>query len=83
MLRGSYIGSTVIGATQTFFLRPEDHFAYEVARAIDKGEKLSEAMYTADSQGLFAPTTEEWTTWFLDRPEWLRKEREYANKLYG
>lgn len=63
-----------IGATQTCcFLRPEDHFAYEVARAIDKGEKLSEAMYTADSQSLFAPTIEEWTTWFSGRPEWLEK----------
>lgn len=63
-----------IGATHCcYFLRPEDHFAYEVARAIDKGEKLNEGMYTADSRGQFAPTAEEWQTWFLDRPEWLEK----------
>lgn len=63
-----------IGATQcSCFLRPEDHFAYKVARAIDTGEKLSEGMNIADSQGLFAPTAEEWRTWFLDRPEWLEK----------
>ena len=63
-----------IGATQCcYFLRPEDHFAYEVARAIETGEKLNEGMYTADAKGLFAPTTEEWQTWFVDRPEWLAK----------
>lgn len=63
-----------IGATQCcYFLRPEDHFAYEVARAIDTGGKLNEGMYTAASKGLFAPTKEEWQTWFVDRPEWLAK----------
>lgn len=63
-----------IGATQCcYFLRPEDHFAYEVARAIETGEKLNEGMYTANSKGLFAPTAEEWQTWFVDRPEWLDK----------
>lgn len=68
-----------IGATQCcYFLRPEDHFGYAVARAIDTGEKLNEGMNTADSRGKFAPTAEEWQTWFLDRPEWLEKS---ANML--
>ncbi|WP_155592767.1 DNA polymerase III subunit alpha [Lysinibacillus cavernae] len=59
-------------ATQScYFLRPEDHFAYEVARAIDTGEKLGETMLTANLQGYFAPTAQEWQNWFGDRPEWL------------
>lgn len=52
-------------------MRPEDHFAYEVARAIDTGEKLGTTMQTADVQGYFAPTAYEWQHWFADRPDWL------------
>lgn len=59
-------------ATQScYFLRPEDHFAYEVARAIDTGEKLGTTRQTASLQGYFAPTADEWQSWFADRPEWL------------
>ncbi len=61
-----------IVATQScYFLRPEDHFAYEVARAIDTGEKIGGTLLTADLQGYFAPTAYEWQNWFADRPEWL------------
>lgn len=59
-------------ATQScYFLRPEDHFAYEVARAIDTGDKLGNTMLTADVQGYFAPTADEWQNWFADHPQWL------------
>lgn len=59
-------------ATQScYFLRPEDHIAYEVARAIDTGEKLGTTLRTASLQRYFVPTADEWQSWFSDRPEWL------------
>ncbi|MEG0259145.1 MAG: DNA polymerase III subunit alpha, partial [Lysinibacillus sp.] len=61
-----------ICATQNcLFLRAEDHFAYEVARAIDTGEKLHEEMYTVETSTLYVPLKEEWAMWFADREEWL------------
>ncbi|WP_107923395.1 DNA polymerase III subunit alpha [Lysinibacillus parviboronicapiens] len=61
----------IVATHDSYFLRPEDHFAYEVARAIDQGAKLSETMLTAHLQGNFAPTKEEMLAWFDDRPQWL------------
>lgn len=61
----------LVASQSCYFLRPEDHFAYEVARAIDTGEKLGNTMQTADVQGYFAPTAFEWQNWFADRPDWL------------
>ncbi|MBH9787923.1 DNA polymerase III subunit alpha, partial [Clostridioides difficile] len=54
----------LVASQSCYFLRPEDHFAYEVARAIDTGEKLGNTMQTADVQGYFAPTAFEWQNWF-------------------
>ncbi|EON71540.1 DNA polymerase III subunit alpha [Lysinibacillus sphaericus] len=61
----------IVAAQDSYFLRPEDHFAFEVARAIEQGEKLSDTMLTAHLQWHFAPTREEWRAWFVDRPQWL------------
>ncbi|NOG28660.1 DNA polymerase III subunit alpha [Lysinibacillus fusiformis] len=61
----------LVAVQSCYFLRPEDHFAYEVARAIDTGDKLGDTMLTANLQGYFAPTAQEWQSWFADRPEWL------------
>ncbi|QDP99752.1 DNA polymerase III subunit alpha [Lysinibacillus fusiformis] len=61
----------IVATQESYFLRPEDHFAFEVARAIDQGEKLGDTMLTAHLQGHFVPTSEEWHAWFGDRPEWL------------
>ncbi|MFJ7730961.1 DNA polymerase III subunit alpha [Lysinibacillus sp. NPDC097231] len=62
---------TLVASQSCYFLRPEDHFSFEVARAIDTGGKLTDKMLTARLQGYFAPTQEEWRNWFVDRPEWL------------
>lgn len=60
----------LVASQSCYFLRPEDHFAYEVARAIDTGEKCIDTKVPA-LQGYFVPTQSEWSNWFADRPEWL------------
>ena len=61
----------IVASQSCYFLRPEDHFAFEVARAIDTGEKLTGTMLSVNLQSYFAPTEEEWRSWFADHPEWL------------
>lgn len=61
----------IVATQRCYFLRPEDHFAYEVARAIDTGEKLQNTMLTAHLENYFVPTEEQWKGWFGDRLEWL------------
>lgn len=58
------------------FLRPEEHFAYEVARAIDTGVKLGESLHGHKTKHQFLPTAEELTKLFADREEWLNNTRE-------
>ncbi|MDM5229879.1 DNA polymerase III subunit alpha [Lysinibacillus pakistanensis] len=60
----------LVASQSCYFLRPEDHFAYEVVRAIDTGEKCTDTKVSA-LQGYFVPTQSEWSSWFADRPEWL------------
>ncbi|MFJ7665644.1 DNA polymerase III subunit alpha [Lysinibacillus sp. NPDC097195] len=61
----------IVATQHCTFLRPEDHFAFEVARAIDTGEKLQDTMLTAHLAHFYVPTAEQWKGWFNDRPEWL------------
>ncbi|MEK5331774.1 DNA polymerase III subunit alpha [Lysinibacillus sp. FSL W8-0992] len=62
---------TIVATQRCYFLQPEDHFAYEVARAIDTGEKLQDTMLTAHLENYFVPTEEQWKGWYSDRPEWI------------
>lgn len=61
----------LVASQSCYFLRPEDHFAFEVARAIDTGEKCTDIEESAHLHGYFVPTVDEWSSWFVDCPEWL------------
>ena len=61
----------IVATQHCYFLKPEDHFAFEVARAIDTGDKLQVTMLTAHLENFYVPTEEQWKGWFADRPEWL------------
>ncbi|RUL56425.1 DNA polymerase III subunit alpha [Lysinibacillus antri] len=59
---------------ECLYMQPEDHFPYEVARAIETGIKLSDAVQRGnDTQ--YVPTTLQWETWFQDRAIWLEESK--------
>ena len=69
------LGSTIIAIHESTFLYPEDHFAYEVARAIDTGVKLGESLQGNKSKHQFVPTAEAFYTLFKGREQWLENTR--------
>lgn len=70
------LNCSIVVLHESTFLRPEDHFAYEVARAIETGVKLGESLQGNKTKHQFVPTAEELTTLFADREEWLNNTRE-------
>lgn len=61
-----------IGMTQRYtFLEEEDWQAYEVARAIDRGEKLSDREQSVETKYQYVHTTEEIERFYEDQVEWL------------
>ena len=69
------LGSTIIALHESTFLHPEDHFAYEVARAIDTGVKLGESLQGNKSKHQFVPTAEAFYALFKGREQWLENTR--------
>ncbi|KGR83238.1 DNA polymerase III subunit alpha [Lysinibacillus odysseyi] len=70
------LNSQIVILHESTFLRPEDHFSYEVARAIETGVKLGESLHGNKTKHQFVPTAEEFTTLFAGREEWMNNTRE-------
>ncbi|QCR33249.1 DNA polymerase III subunit alpha [Lysinibacillus sp. SGAir0095] len=61
--------------SECLFLKREDNFAYKVARAIETGVKLSEAIHSKHEQQ-YVPTATEWQNWYQDHPDLLENSRQ-------
>lgn len=68
------INSSILAIHESTFLREEDHFAFEVARAIDTGIKIGESL-SYKSQHQYVLSSSEWQALYSDHPEWLQKTR--------
>lgn len=64
-----------IGATHcSTFMEPEDVVAFDIAQAIDSGQKLAERQELASVvKHQYVPTAEQLTSWFMDRPIWQQQ----------
>lgn len=62
---------TVVATHESYFLKPEDYKAYEVARAIELGLKFSDTNEVIGNRLNYLPTTEMLMSWFADKREWL------------
>lgn len=73
-----------IGAThRSTFLEREDVLAYEIAQAIDTGQKLADkAPLLAHEQHQFVPTASDMTTWFTDRSLWLTQMHTFLSACH-
>ncbi|KGR76779.1 DNA polymerase III subunit alpha [Ureibacillus sinduriensis] len=65
-----------IATHECLFLYREDHFAYKVARAIETGVKLNEAIHSPH-ENKFVPTAAEWQDWYQDQPQLLENSRHF------
>ncbi|WP_332651093.1 DNA polymerase III subunit alpha [Lysinibacillus sp. 54212] len=63
----------VIALHESTFLQEQDHFAYEVARAIDTGIKLGESLHRHKTKHQYVPTAERLHN--LYEKEWLDNTR--------
>lgn len=61
-----------IGAThRSTFLEEEDVLAFEIAQAIESGQKLNEREALEETARYqYVPTAQQLTEWFIDRPMW-------------
>ncbi len=59
---------------ECLFMSEEDHFAFEVAKAIDSGVKLSESIQM-EHVNQYIPTASQWHQWYVDQPQWLEESR--------
>lgn len=69
------MNSSIMAIHESTFLREEDHFAYEVARAIYTGVKIGESL-SYKSQHQYVLSANEWHTFYSDHPEWLQQTRQ-------
>ncbi|MEK4230321.1 DNA polymerase III subunit alpha [Solibacillus sp. FSL H8-0538] len=76
------LGVTIIATHESLFLQQGDHFAYEVAHAIETGVKLNESLQSNKTAHQYVLSAEEWTQRFADRPEWLQQSRELLLSCY-
>ena len=53
------------------FLQAEDHFAFEVARSIDSGVKISDALPHSQASSQYVPTLQVVQALYEDQPAWL------------
>lgn len=66
----------IMALHESTFFKKEDHFAYEVARSIDTGIKLSESLPDNRSKSQFVPSALEWQELFADKAQWVTNTRE-------
>ncbi|MEO4051946.1 DNA polymerase III subunit alpha [Solibacillus sp. CAU 1738] len=69
------IACPIMAIHESTFLEENDHFAYEVARAIDTGVKIGESL-SYKSQHQYVLTNDRWQQYFSDRLEWLQQTRQ-------
>lgn len=66
------IALPIMATQEVKYLKKEGAFAFEVASAIGQGLKLADDQrLQPEHTDAYAPTGEELTNWFSDRPEWL------------
>lgn len=67
-----HLSLPIMAIHESTFLAKDDHFAYEVARAIDTGvkERLTAHLKLKHRYVL---TQDEWQQFFADRPDWLKQ----------
>lgn len=65
------LNCSVMAIHECLFLKPEDHFAFEVAEAIQTGIKLSDKKDGSVTSDQYVPTSNQWKEWFNDHPEWI------------
>ncbi|WP_107839775.1 DNA polymerase III subunit alpha [Metasolibacillus meyeri] len=62
----------IMAIHESTFMTKDDHFAYEVARAIDTGVKEN-LTFNLKLKHRYMLTKEEWQQFFVDRPQWLKQ----------
>lgn len=62
------------------YIEKEDAFAYEVLNAMDQSLKMSDhARLKPSSNSLHLLSTEEWSEWFSDVPNWIENTEQMLN----
>lgn len=64
------------------FLQQQDHFAYEVARAIDSGIKISDALPHSHAASQYVPTLQALNELYADRSDWLQTTNDLLNSCH-
>lgn len=70
------LGLKCMAMHECLYINREDYFAYEVARAIESGVKLSDVT-KRENEYQYIPTAREWNEWFFDRQQWLEESRQF------
>ncbi len=68
-------GIKVLALHESTFMTADDHFAYEVARAIDSGIKIGASLQGQKTKHQYMLTNTEWQERFADHPEWLQQTK--------
>lgn len=72
----SSFGLKFMASHECRYVKPQDAFAYEVARSIGEGFKLSDPERRKPEHSMaFVPTQAQLSEWFSDHPEWLEQSR--------
>ncbi|MDN5709274.1 MAG: DNA polymerase III subunit alpha [Planococcus sp. (in: firmicutes)] len=72
----STFGLKFMASHECRYVKQEDAFAYEVARSIGDGFKLSDPERPKpEHSAAFVPTQAQLSEWFSDHPEWLEQSR--------
>ncbi|WP_342472195.1 DNA polymerase III subunit alpha [Metasolibacillus sp. FSL H7-0170] len=66
------IAVKIMAIHESTFMTKDDHFAYEIARAIDTGVKMG-LTFNLKLKHRYVLTKEQWQQFFTDRPQWLRQ----------
>ena len=61
------------------FLHEQDHFAYEVARSIDSGVKISDALPHNQSGSQYVPTVAAMNALYANKADWLTATNDLLN----
>ena len=64
-----------IAIHESLFMHREDYFVYKVARAIETGIKLNEALPNGE-ENQYVPTAKEWQEWYQDCPHLIEESRQ-------
>lgn len=72
----SSFGLQFMASQECRYVKQEDAFAYEVARSIGEGFKLSDPERPKpEHSAAFVPTQAQLSEWFSDHPEWLEQSK--------